>query len=79
MAAKNKKTLSFEESLKRLEEISELLESDTIGLNESIELYEEGIKLSQSCFETLANAELKVINLKSKLEETIKIEEETED
>lgn len=79
MAAKNKKVLSFEDSLKRLEEISELLENEAIGLQESIELYEEGIKLSQNCFETLDKAELKVINLKSKLEETIRIGEETED
>lgn len=79
MAAKNKKVLSFEDSLKRLEEISELLENEAIGLQESIELYQEGIKLSQNCFETLDKAELKVINLKSKLEETIRIGEETED
>jgi exodeoxyribonuclease VII small subunit len=79
LAAKNKKVLSFEDSLNRLEEISELLENESLGLDESIKLYEEGIKLSKSCFETLDKAELKVIDLKSKLEQTIKTGEETED
>lgn len=62
-----KKDKSFEENLKRLEEISAKLESDDIGLGESIELYEEGINLSKLCYETLQNAEVKVKELQKKL------------
>jgi exodeoxyribonuclease VII small subunit len=63
-----KKEISFEESLKRLQEISELLESDETGLEKSIELYEEGVKLSKYCYSVLKDAELKVTELKKELE-----------
>jgi exodeoxyribonuclease VII small subunit len=63
-----KKNSSFEDSLVRLQEISELLESENITLEESISLYEEGIKLSKVCYEILNNAELKVTELKAQFE-----------
>jgi exodeoxyribonuclease VII small subunit len=64
-AAKN----NFENNLKRLEEISDLLESGDLGLEDSINLYEEGINLSQNCINALQNAELKITELKKKLDE----------
>lgn len=67
-----KKENSFENSLSRLEEISEQLESGEVGLEESIQLYEEGIALAKTCYATLKNAELKVTELKKQLEENIK-------
>jgi exodeoxyribonuclease VII small subunit len=67
----SKKSKSFEESLKRLQEISELLESDEITLEDSIELYEEGIKLSQKCYSILDKAELKVEQLNKEIEEEL--------
>jgi len=66
--AKKKETDSFENSLKRLEEIAELLENDEIGLDESIKLYEEGINLSKICYNKLKDAEVKITELKSQLE-----------
>jgi exodeoxyribonuclease VII small subunit len=66
-----KKEKSFEDSLKRLQEISELLESDTITLEESIALYEEGIILSKSCYDILDKAELKITELKKQIEDKI--------
>ena len=65
--AKKKQKHNFEKDLSRLEEISELLENNDIGLEDSISLYEEGIKISKSCLTTLKNAELKVIKLKNEL------------
>ena len=67
-----KKEKSFEDLLKRLEEISQLLEDEEIGLDESIKLYEEGIKLSQICYKKLSDAEIKIIELKNQLNKTIK-------
>jgi len=64
---KKKQKHNFEEDLSRLEEISELLESNEIGLEDSISLYEEGIKLSKSCLTTLKKAELKVTKLSNEL------------
>ena len=67
-----KKENSFEDSLQRLQQISEILESGDVGLEESIKLYEEGIKLANFCFSTLKDAELKVTELKKQLESGIK-------
>lgn len=67
-----KKENSFEESLSRLQEISDSLESGDVGLEQSIKLYEEGISLAKVCYTTLKEAELKVTELKKQLEENIK-------
>jgi len=67
--AKSSSKETFEKKLKRLEEISDLLESENIGLDEAIKLYEEGIELSGKCLKTLKDAELKITELKKKVEE----------
>ncbi len=51
---------TFEESLKRLEEIAREIEEGKIGLEESIVRYEEGMKLVQQCRAILAGAEKKI-------------------
>jgi exodeoxyribonuclease VII small subunit len=64
---------SFEESMKRLEEISGLLDSEEIGLEQAVSLYEEGIELSKYCMNKLKEADLKISVLKKNLEDgTIK-------
>jgi len=50
----------FEESLKELEEIVEKLEAGDVSLDESIKLFENGMKLSKSCQKMLDTAEKKV-------------------
>lgn len=50
----------FEEALKRLESIVKKLEDESISLEASIDLYEEGITLSKQCTETLEDAELRI-------------------
>ncbi len=60
---------SFEEKLSRLEEISSILESDDIDLEKAIALYEEGIELSKVCITTLRDAELKITELKKKMDD----------
>jgi exodeoxyribonuclease VII small subunit len=67
MSKKNSK--NFEQSLSRLEEIANLLESDEIGLEDALQLYEEGINLSRECLTSLKNAELKITELKKKVED----------
>ena len=58
MAERKKKT--FESSLARLEEIVRAMESGDIMLDESLFLYEEGIKLIKFCTKALDDAEQKV-------------------
>ncbi|MEW6196495.1 MAG: exodeoxyribonuclease VII small subunit [Bacteroidota bacterium] len=67
-----KKENSFEDSLRRLQEISDTLEKGEISLEDSIKLYEEGINLAKFCYTTLKQAELKVTELKKQLENGIK-------
>lgn|GEM_PF-107269 len=57
------KNLTFEEKIKRLEEIVRALESGTMGLKESISLYREGKLLAEECRRELENARLTVEKL----------------
>jgi exodeoxyribonuclease VII small subunit len=51
---------SFEESLKKLESVVERLEKGDLPLEESLKLFEEGVKLSDACKKQLESAEGKV-------------------
>ena len=51
---------NFESALKRLEEISDLLENEDTPLENSIKLFEEGIELKEFCEEKLKSAKLKI-------------------
>ncbi len=50
----------FEEALKKLEKIVSKLEEGDIPLEESLKLFEEGIRLSRFCNEKLDEAEKRV-------------------
>ncbi|MBP3481432.1 MAG: exodeoxyribonuclease VII small subunit [Clostridia bacterium] len=52
--------ITFEESLARLEKIVRQLEDGDVTLDDSVKLFEEGIKLSGICSEYLKNAQQKV-------------------
>ena len=54
---------SFENNLKNLEKIVEKLESGECGLDESIKLYTDGVKLSQECKQQLETARQKIEQL----------------
>lgn len=51
---------SFETSLAELEKIVGKLESGDLPLEQSLELFEKGIKLSRECRERLAKAERRI-------------------
>jgi exodeoxyribonuclease VII small subunit len=50
----------FETALARLEEIVASLESGELGLEQSLKLFEEGVKLARICNTRLEEAERKV-------------------
>ncbi len=56
---------SFENNLKELEKIVEKLESGECGLDESIKLYTDGVKLSGECKKQLETAKQKIEQLNS--------------
>lgn len=55
--------MSFEQSIARLEEIIKELEKEDISLEESMEKFEQGIKLSSHCLKKLNEAEGKIEEL----------------
>jgi exodeoxyribonuclease VII small subunit len=52
--------MTFEENLKRLEQILAALEQDQVGLDASLKLFEEGIEILRSASAELGRAETKV-------------------
>ena len=57
------KELTFEQQMKKLEEIVEKLEKDDVDLEESIKLYEEGLNLSKTLKKQLDVFEKKISEL----------------
>lgn len=56
-------TESFEEKMKRLEEIATELEKGNLDLDTSVSKFEEGMKISKECSEMLEKAEKKITML----------------
>ena len=51
---------TFEQSLGELEEIVTKLEAGDLALEDSLDLFEKGIKLSRECRSRLTNAERRI-------------------
>jgi len=51
---------TFEDAMKRLEDIVQELESGSLSLDEALKTFQEGIKLSKFCAKKLDEAERKV-------------------
>jgi exodeoxyribonuclease VII small subunit len=65
---------TFEESLKKLEGIVAQLERGELPLEDSIKMFEEGMKLSASCKQELDSAESKVQVLLKQRDGSVKAE-----
>ena len=63
---------SFEKNLKNLEMIVEKLESGDIGLEESVRLYEDGMKLKKICDKKLKDIEMQIKKIKIEDNKVIK-------
>jgi exodeoxyribonuclease VII small subunit len=75
-ARKEPSKQTFEQSLRRLQTIVEQLERGEVTLDESLQLYEEGIALAKSCAEKLTQAELKLKKLGKDMEGHFHLTEE---
>ena len=53
----------LEEAMKRLEDIVQSLESGDLSLEDSLEIFEEGMKIVRACSKRLEEAEQKVTML----------------
>ena len=55
--------MSFEKDLSRLNEIVKQLEGSELSLEQSLDLYKEGVELSVKCKKSLEQAKLTVKNM----------------
>jgi exodeoxyribonuclease VII small subunit len=60
MANNEQQTRTFEASLEALEQIVRELEQGDLPLEKSLELFEQGIRLSRECQERLSQAERRI-------------------
>lgn len=60
---KRRESCSIEETFTRIDELIAQLESPEIGLEDSFQVYEEGMKLLKSCNEQIDRVEKKVLVL----------------
>ncbi len=60
MAKKKDKAFDFESSLSQLEELVTAMEDGELSLEESLQAFESGIKLTRECQAALQRAEQKV-------------------
>lgn len=64
--ANEPKVDQFEHSVRRLESLIQKLEDDKTSLEETIGLYEEGLRLIKSCNELLDHAKLRIETVAAK-------------
>ena len=57
------KEVSFEDNMKKLEEIATELEKGDLDLDSSVKKFEEGMKISKECNEMLEKAEKRITML----------------
>lgn len=68
------KKASFETTLGRLQQIVETLEAGELTLDQSLELFEEGVKLSRQCTQMLETAKKRVLTLTQKSDGEFRLE-----
>jgi exodeoxyribonuclease VII small subunit len=67
----NKKEISIKNDFDKIEKIIGKLEGQKIGLNESLDLFEEGSNLVKRCHRELKKAKNRFQEIKESLEEEI--------
>ncbi len=58
-----KKDMTLEQAMKRLEKITDEMQSENITMDKSLKLFAEGSELVNFCNEKLKNAQIKITKL----------------
>jgi len=64
--SQNNEEKTFEQAIERMEEIISRLSDGNLGIDESVALYEEGVKLAAFCDEKIKEAKRKITLLQEK-------------
>ncbi len=75
MEEKEGEGITFEDAMKRLESIVEMLGEGNLSLDESLKMFEEGMELCKFCNKKLDEAEYKVEKLMEREGGEISVEE----
>jgi exodeoxyribonuclease VII small subunit len=67
--------LKFEDALERLEAIVQQLESGQLSLEESLDVFEEGVKLAVSCQQQLRRADGRVKRLVKRIDGDMELQD----
>ena len=62
------KEIKFEDALKKLEEIVDMLEAGDVSLDDSLKVFEEGNDLVKLCLKKLSEAEQKIKSISEDLD-----------
>ena len=75
-ASKKTPVANFETSLLELEELVEQMENGNLSLDETLQHFERGVKLTNLCQKALSDAEQRVEILQSKAQKSMQSSEE---
>ena len=64
--SQNDEKMMFEQAIERMEEIISRLSDGNLGIDDSVALYEEGVKLAAFCDEKIKEAQRKITLLQEK-------------
>lgn len=64
--SQNDEKMTFEQAIERMEQIISRLSGGNLGIDESVALYEEGVKLAAFCDEKIKEAQRKITLLQEK-------------
>ncbi len=64
--SQNDEKKTFEQAIERMEQIISRLSDGNLGIDESVALYEEGVKLAAFCDEKIKEAQRKITLLQEK-------------
>lgn len=68
-AAKQQRSADFESKLSRLRDIADKLENDpTVTLEQSMALYEDGLRITRECVDELNGMQSRIAELNKKLD-----------
>jgi exodeoxyribonuclease VII small subunit len=71
-----KKNETFEDMMKKLEEITSIMDNEQLTLEQSMKYYEQGIQLCNKLYKSLNDAEQKIKLITNNKEEDFMLKEE---
>ncbi|MEG1520828.1 MAG: exodeoxyribonuclease VII small subunit [Clostridia bacterium] len=65
--------MNFEQGTKKLEEIIKELDSESVTLDKSITLFENGVKVTKECLDILNTSKGKITEIKAEFDKLIEV------